>query len=379
VKLPRRIFLMLSFTAVIVAACMALNYVLNPYGAWRIALIDPVFSRIKDERVQVPYLLRATEPETLLVGSSRIMVGMRIEQGYRDGVLNAGLRNATIPQISRIIDLALANPRLKRIVWGVDFFAFNRGWDQKDPILDARMAGSGEATLEDTLLSLDALGDSYDQLMRAVRGRGRLPSTRTASVPWPMGLICAKLDDRANRDLTTTTHRLLIAQLAYNRYADFHFSSDLFRRFLDTVNRARAHHVEVIILLPPMSQYDLELLRQSGQWDSFQNFKRMLASIGPFWNFSGYNELSRRDDLFSDMIHLKTPAGQLVLRIVLGLDRSPCSERARVIWQSGVRVDAQSIDSELARQEAMREAAMTRDSRYSRAVAEAIHLPVLAP
>ena len=49
----------------------------------------------------------------------------------------------------------------------------------------------------------------------------------------------------------------------------------------------------MIPFVPPFSEYELELIRQGGQWETFQNFKRQLASVAPFWDFSGYNEIAR--------------------------------------------------------------------------------------
>src|ERR1700723_1525880 len=105
---------MFALTGVLIASGIALTWLLNPLGATRCSFIDPIFRKIKVERVAIPYLLRIEQPETVLLGSSRIRMGMRIEQGERDGVMNAAINGATLKQISRIVDVALRNPRLKR-------------------------------------------------------------------------------------------------------------------------------------------------------------------------------------------------------------------------------------------------------------------------
>ena len=81
---PRRVVLMLALGAAVVAAAMGFNYAVNPYGAWRVALVDPIYRKLVADRAQMPYLLRTTAPVTVLIGSSRVQMGMRIEQGYRD-------------------------------------------------------------------------------------------------------------------------------------------------------------------------------------------------------------------------------------------------------------------------------------------------------
>src|SRR5271167_9194 len=154
--------MMFALTAMLIAGGIALTWLLNPFGATRSDFIDPIFRKVKRERLATPYMLRVAQPETLLIGSSRVLMGMRIEQGERDGVMNAAIKGATLSQISRIVDVALQNPRLKRIIWGVDFFAFSTHWKLMDPNFDARIADNPETRLEETLLSLDALGDGFD-------------------------------------------------------------------------------------------------------------------------------------------------------------------------------------------------------------------------
>ena len=107
---------MFALTSALIAGGIALTWLLNPLGATRSRFIDSIFRKIKRERVATPYLLRITQPQTLLLGSSRVLMGMRIEQGERNGVMNAALTGATFEQISQIVDVALRNPQLKRII-----------------------------------------------------------------------------------------------------------------------------------------------------------------------------------------------------------------------------------------------------------------------
>ena len=242
----------------------------------RSKFINPIFRKVKRERLVTPYLLRIARPETLLLGSSRVLMGMRIEQGDRDGVMNAAIKGASLPEISRIVDVALQNPRLKRIVWGVDFFAFSTRWRSRDPNFNARIADNPAARLEDTLLSLDALGDGFDMYKRSLRGLARLTPTMKAAVPWPMELICDQyLKDRMDGlDLATPTQvEMQLRQVIY-LYQGYEFSSAQLEIFRGTVDRIRAHNVQLVLFVPPMSEYELELIRQSGHWADFEQFKR---------------------------------------------------------------------------------------------------------
>ena len=98
---------------------MTINWVVNPYGAWRSTVIDPAY-RVTGtdrseagERVTTAYRIRAEQPTTLLVGSSRVVAGMYIEHGAQDGVFNASMSGASLAEIAAILRLATANPRLR--------------------------------------------------------------------------------------------------------------------------------------------------------------------------------------------------------------------------------------------------------------------------
>ena len=75
----RRLTLMLVCLAGVLAAVVTINWLVNPYGVWRTAMVDRAY-RLTDagadetgERLSTPYRIRAERPTTLLVGSSRVL------------------------------------------------------------------------------------------------------------------------------------------------------------------------------------------------------------------------------------------------------------------------------------------------------------------
>jgi hypothetical protein len=366
--------MMFALTGVIIAGGVALTWLLNPFGATRSNFIDPIFRKVKRERLATPYMLRIAQPETLLLGSSRVLMGMRIEQGDRDGVMNAAIKGASLPEISRIVDVALQNPRLKRIVWGVDFFAFNTRWRSRDPSFNARIADDPAVRLEDTLLSLDALGDGLDMYKRSMRGLARLTPMMKAAVPWPMDLISDQyLKDRMDGlDLATHAQVEIQERQVIYLYLGYEFSPAQLEIFRATVERILAHNIQLVLFVPPMSEYELELIRQSGHWGDFEKFKRALAAISPFYDFAAYNQMASHDEFYLQVIHFKPAPGHQMLRIMLGLDDQPGDDEARVVIDSALHVDEASIDNVLAAEARMRDNAVKADLRYSQTAARAL-------
>src|SRR5262245_36822046 len=109
---------MLLSLAGVLATVAGVKWIVNPYGAWRSAVIGSLARFIETtrneahERVTTAYRIRAERPSTLLVGSSRVVVGMYIDRGARDGFFNASMSGASLEEIAAILRLATANPRL---------------------------------------------------------------------------------------------------------------------------------------------------------------------------------------------------------------------------------------------------------------------------
>ncbi len=362
---------MFAAAAVFAAIVATVNCLVNPYGAFRGQLVDPIFRKIQQERLATPYRIRTAQPHTVLVGSSRVLMGMPIPQGMRDGVMNAALSASTMKQLCALLRRALENPDLRQIIWGVDFFTFNKNWNKDDPLFDRRMENRFAQKLEDAVISGSAFDDSLDCVKRAMRGRAKLPPIATASIPWPPALICDEFEARHNAGLAHSGPLSIQHQLTDDvpNYARFEFSQEFFDLFRDTLNLARSHDLRVILFVPPMNQYELEMIRLSGHWDDFQNWKRKLTTIGPYVDFSGYNEIAQSDGMFMHLLHFKSAVGETILRILFEQPLETCGAMPEIVARSAMHVDADSIEDALKKQERMRLAVANDNSRYARMVA----------
>jgi len=353
-KPARRLWLMVLSLPGFLAAVGAVNFVVDPYGAWPATLIDRVYLNNKGcERVMTAYRLRTELPTTLLIGSSRVAWGIPIEQGSRDGFFNASLPGASLDELATIVRVALRNPQLRNLIWGVDFFSFDEAWPDRDPLLRVRLERNLRLMISETLLSTDALAASGKLLVRAAGGRTQLPATAAARLPWPQATVAQGLaaspdiqggSDAAQRQLTGILPT----------YANYRLSPEHTALFRDTVSRARAAGIEVIVFVGPMSAQELDAIRNGGQWDTFQEWKRQLVAAQPYWDFSGYGELASTNHLFKDPAHYSPGVGHLILRHLLGQDTTQCGPMSRMVLDNGAWVDATSIEAHLARQATQR-------------------------
>jgi hypothetical protein len=114
------------------------------------------------------------------------------------------------------------------------------------------------------------------------------------------------------------------------------------------------------------------MIRQSGQWPTFQRWKRELLAAGPYWDFSGYNALALSPELFRDVMHFKPAVGQQLLRRLLNLNTSGCDSKTRIVTEAGTRVDDRTICDLLAAQEARMRTVTTHETDFARAAAQAL-------
>jgi hypothetical protein len=365
--------------AALTCAAVAFNFVTNPFGAWHHQLVGDVYYRLRGggaERVITPYRLRTTYPDTLLVGTSRVLFGMPIDQGYKDGFLNAALSGARLPEIKRAVRVGLGNPRLKRIIWGVDFFTFDKRLGC-DPDTCARLDGNLRLMIVDNLLSSEALDSGFSLLRRAIAGRTHLNSKALEPIPWPANLICRRFQTQAAIGLVNvgpngTLRQILSESPLYRDTICCDEGMALFRSIVDEIKRAG---VQLILFLPPMTQYELEEIRQNGLWPRFQQFKRDLTRSAPYWDFSGYNELARTDTMFLDVVHMKPEVGMTILRMLIGRPDSQCRDM-QIVLGSGLWVDAHNISQVLALQDNRERAANMEPNKYAQVVARALASPV---
>jgi hypothetical protein len=366
----RRLRLMLFGFAIAVGAVAALNFLVNPWGAWRFHLVAGKYRRVREDRLVTPYLLRTSAPQTLLLGSSRVLYGMKIEQGVRDGFQNAALSGSRLPEISKEVDLALRNPHLKRIIWGVDFYIFDSYLNLCSPDTCARLDGDLRIKLTDNILSSDTFVASYRMVLRALMGK--ISPEAKLPIPWPAPVICGSFADPPEQSLARMGPKRLFFEVSHlPEYRHFNYAPELRQSFLDIVGRIRDAHVQLIAFVPPLSQFELEMMRQTGRWGDFQAWKRFLAEHLNYTDFSGYNRIARSDRLFMDAWHMEPAVGATIMRELLA-DPLPQCPDAALVADSALAVNAGNADQILALQERRMEQATASPNLYSTTVAAAI-------
>ncbi|MDX2171406.1 MAG: hypothetical protein SF182_30355 [Deltaproteobacteria bacterium] len=360
----RRLVFMLGGLAAALVGVLLLGWLVNPFGVWPTRLIDRRYrsgeastcSPYQRERVTMPYRMLAGQPTVLLLGSSRVQCGIAVPLDGADGFLNAALRGASLPELTDLLELAARDPALRRVIIGLDFYAFSAGFlayqdpalpqRARDPLAHVWRDAVGE--VRDGLLTTDSLVESARTLTRLARRAPKLPELHDA--PWRPEEIRAGLtpatglaelaDDARRRGLAG-----IVAMYAGHRPAD----AAVIERFRAAIAALRARRIEVTPLVVPHSACDLAILRRLELWAEFVAWRRGLVELlGGYWDFSVSPIAAGEERLFVDTTHMRPAAGHAVLRRVLGLDCEGCGELAASLAASGRWLDARNVDAHLA-------------------------------
>jgi len=370
---------MFAALATLVGALVSINYLVNPFGAWRINLIDPIFRNIDQSRLATPYKIRVARPHTIVLGNSRVAVGMQIQQLERDGVYNSAFMGGRLSENARLIELALDNPNLKRIIWQMDFVEFDQVFDDYiEPGTEARLDHPWRTIIPDTLLSLGALDESWRTLGAALRGRSVLPAECTIPVPWPVDFVeqAATHPTGLHLDAVPEATILEIVSRLARGFRVYHESAKLPEVVRTTIHNANARGVEVILFTPPLSEYELETIWQTGRWADFQRWKRELLRLGNYTDFSRFGAIARRDFLFNDVRHPKPCLGFLILRRLMGLDCRQSGRYGRMVDECGELITPATAPRMLAIEDEQASDLAKAQTRYSKMVEEAMSAPV---
>jgi hypothetical protein len=361
----RRVIVMLGGLAAALGGVMLLGWLVNPFGLWPTRLIDRRYrsgtsstcSEHLRERVTMPYRVRSQDWSVLLLGSSRIQCGMALPLDGADGFLNAAVRGASLFEITDLLELAAANPALRRVVLGLDFFAFNGGfiayqdpeWARRIHNPVAQVWRDALSEVRDGLLTTGSMVESARTLSRLAR---RAPKhSHLHNAPWGAEDIRAGLSEApySLAEFTDEQRQRGLASLIGMYKGRLPADPAVIERLRAVVDGLHARGVEVTPLVMPHSACDLAILRRLGLWEAFVAWRRSLVDLfGGYWDFAVSTAAVREERLFYDTTHLHPAAGHAILRRVLGLDCDGCGALGASLAASGRWVDAATLDASLA-------------------------------
>jgi hypothetical protein len=308
----------------------ASNFLVDPYGVWNTPVIGRLNAAKPAERDNEMMFkaadVRRVRPATLLLGSSRVDLGIdpRHPALSKAGpAYNLALMGGSMGPLLAYYKHALRlQPAPRRVVLGLDFFAFNRNMVPPPSFDPKRLERDrlNRADIVASLLTRDAVVDSF----RTVAASRRDPQFRA----FTQGMATDTYMRQSARELGMPQRFSSSTDLYLNsstRYADFVPSDEAIADLAEIVRLSREHNIDLQLFIPPEHVVLQEALRVRGLWDEYWRWKEKVAALSPYWDFSGYNSITTEPidtgmSQYWDASHFRKDVGDLILDRMLGVD-----------------------------------------------------------
>ena len=365
-----RYLILLAVVTVAVAGGMtALNYIADPYGIHHYGQAgDWTKSRPSIrllERLHKAHAIRDAKADTLLLGNSRVIVGLDPQHpSLPQPAYNLGLGAANIYECQRYLQHAIHLHPPKLVIVAIDKGMFHAAAAPEGDFDEARLSvfANGQPNtswqrvdVPDTLFSLNAV----------------LASATTLAARGPRVTYAHGLRDEALMRPYLSTAKVLVENERWKAMSrkfemlDASGQNAQFAAFRTILRVCAGAGIDVRVFTNPLHAGMLEI--EYGDGRDFEAWLRQVAAVVaeesatnrreiPFWNFYGYNSITTepfpdksqpRSTLqnYWEISHYRKPIGDLVLSRVMGHS----DPRLDAMPDFGHRVTAETVGQDLQR------------------------------
>jgi hypothetical protein len=345
---------LLSTVCLSILSIVTINGLVDPYGIYK----TPNFFSINHEKPKKQSNDRLTKaidiihykPVTVFLGSSRTKQGLDTEHpalANAQPAYNLALDGANPYEMLRYLEHTIKNqPNLKEVIVGADFFMFNELLGNQPGFDESRLEKTYiiPADIMNSLFSLDTLDISKQTILASLKEPNKNISYGENGF----------FPHRKTKDGTTKGRFTNAVNVYFHFHHKYKFSDKYFADFEKIVNLCRERNIKLIVFISPSHAIQWESIRATGEFKTWENWKRKVVQVTPVWDFSGYNSVTTEKladvmENYADSSHYTAPVGNLVLNRILGYQED------KVPKDFGVLITPQNVESHLAKIRADRE------------------------
>lgn len=352
-KIKSNVFLGYNFSIFLVILTPMLtvgifNWLVDPYDVFNTPNYLGI-NAVKPSKDNNDRLFKATDiiriqPQSILIGSSRTKQGLNPEHPAlkeRKSVYNLAINGPNFYEVRRYIEHAVVNqPDLKEIVLGIDFFMFNNNLANQPSFSEQRL-GKKHIILTDAVNSLFSL-DTVSVSQKTIEASRQEPNSDSN-----YGENGFMPNRNANDGKTDWRFEQSI-NLYFTLHSNYQFSEKYWSDFAAIVELCQKNNIDLKVFISPAHATDLESIRLTQQWATFEDWKRKLVQLTPVWDFSGYNSVTTeaiapKMTNYVDNSHYTSEIGNLML------DRMFEYSTEKVPADFGVLITPTNIEQHLAK------------------------------
>lgn len=350
------------------------NFLVDYQRVFRVTEI-PGFNQKKPFADNWPYWLeslrrkKAREIEegdydTIILGSSRVMAGLdpRHPAFGNRSVYNAGLQLSNMYENYQVFKFAREHLNLQQIVLELSLSDFS---DQRTEVFDfnrSKFAGPKHLPLQIIeTLSWENLEYSLKTIKFNMAGKNIVLD------PYKFIQGFRVRTDKYNLNHRKRFNQYALGFLGEDGYPGFQYSQDKLKLFRKLVRECQDNNIKLYLFISPVHARQIELMRVSGIFPVFEQWKRDLVNIlaeeklNPqnsgnslvLWDFSGYNSITSeaipaandRTQMkwYLESSHYKKELGDMVLDRVLNYPKTP----KHFSQDFGIIINSNNIESHL--------------------------------
>lgn len=327
-----------ALVTIIIFFICTFNIVIDPFGVWKLWNHKSV-NMFKPQQEIHERLYKAVEithlkPTVIFIGTSRTHYGL--DPSYylqtckvKGSIYNAAVSNANMNEMLWYFKHTLKNqPNLKQVIVGIDLSSFNRNLHNRPDFPSGQME-KNHMTFQ-SFLEISASFDALEASILTVKNNLVTPTFNTYEAN----------NGKPSEFYFQSSYGKIFDLKGFNSinkininnkesYAMYELSQERFNDFRELVNICREKNIDLKVFISPSHATEMEAVRTSGNWQNFENMKRILCAITPIWDFSGYNSIttetiSSNRQYYWDSSHYQKKVGNMIIDKINGMmDAAP--------------------------------------------------------
>jgi hypothetical protein len=314
------------FSLCIIGLIGLFNYIIDPYGLNQFVSLEKVNSKkISNTKITTRFKLNrieAGEFDTLMLGTSRTGV---IDPELVNKYLNANTFSLTYPgSVTEIhynyLQYALEYNHVKNVIYGIDFMSFNEAKTVKKDFIDYYDL-KGEVENKDKIYNYD-LYFSLDTFMKSVKVfyENFLGIKYTEKKYLYSSGMRDYIDNieqlqKNNFDIDKEIEKHIRDYFEGNSavYKDYKLSKEYLLYFRKIVELCNSKNIKLWVYIPPIYSQHYDRIMNSKYRKDFLLYKKHLAKIVDFIDFSGHNIITKNKHNYWDSSHLRKEKSYFVI------------------------------------------------------------------
>jgi hypothetical protein len=347
----RWLILCLLITSSILFLLTATNYIVDPYGFNK--------ERSKNTFFTTPFkanIVSHNPFNAIMLGTSRtgVMNPDVVNKYLRVNAFNLSYPSANTEIQNRLFKYAYHfNPKIKYLIYGIDFGCFNERrytkkfkefYDQKEKIENKE-----QLSAFDLYFNFNTFTSSVEGIINMILGEDKLEAQylrRNGMLDYVNYIKDLK---NGRYDLDTKIKQSI--QVFFQKegvYKDYSFSKIFLNEFKDILKFCEEKNIKVFVYIPPVYSDHIDAIAKAGYYDEFEFFKRELVKVTDYIDFTGHNPLSTNKANFWDTSHLRKELTETIILRVLNANNPKFSnDFGKLVTQNNIDEHLVSLREEI--------------------------------